>query len=305
MALVQLNGVAIPTFKDSLRETTIHTGDLIARGINGALHETRSGRKRQWSFQMTPQRATIAEQYRMWIEGFGQGWSFDYVEPFTGQSYSRAGLGNATVLAGGLVTGAGKHSNYCEVGSADEFGFFHLNKVGRPSYAPTMGWTHIFWKYMTLASGEVGADGWYHCILKGAVSHAGGAGANPANVLQYRNGVASSNMGRLITADGTSAMLRGKRALVADTSAGARYDDWLFLPWEIDASWVSSLYTFANSYPLGMSPVTKLSGDCVFDTSPIEVIGRVDNVAMINAKLPGASSVENNVRIMDVTLYEV
>lgn len=309
MPFLSLNGVTIPVFKDSFKEHPVFTGDFVARGINGSLLESRSSRKRQWTFQTTVQRATIAEQYRMWIEGLGQGFSFNSIDTTNLQAYSRAGVGCAYTVTSLANTAAAKYGADClGVASGEKFAFLQRNRVGRyANYAPTQGWTHIFWAYLTNASGETaGADGWYHHILKGSVSHDGASGANPAGVTQYQSGVTTTNKGRLITADGIKFGLWGKRATVADTSAQKDYDDWLVVPFEIDASWAPQIYSFAGSYPLGMPPCVKLWGDCIsYESSPIEVVGRVDTIDLMVAKLPGASTTENNNKILNVTLHEV
>ena len=309
MPMVKLNGITIPTFKDTVAEEIVFSGDILARAISGALIESRTSRKRQWNFITPPMRSADANRYRMWIEGVGLGWNFNSVDGTNRQAYSRSGQGCSFALVGAVSPTFIKYgANAIKVGASEAFGFLYQNRItGMPNWAPTSGWTMAFWSYRTVALDGVGVDGYYHYVLVGTVSHTASASANPASVTQYRNGVAGVyNAGRLINVTvANDVSLCGNNQTAGLAGAAKDYDDWTFLPFAIPAAWVTELYNFALVSEMGEVPVLKASGDFIPDTSPVEVIGRVRTIQNINARLGGASGVEPNVKQLSVTLFEV
>jgi hypothetical protein len=321
MAFLSLDGKSLLTFGDSLTEEPIDIGGSVTRGINGAPLVTRTRQLRRWTFRMPAMTYADSLMYTAWIEGYGLrvpvlrgGNVSEYAS--TGVADNSAGT-QTFAATGGAHSGA---SALLTIGSGSQWGFRPTNRMqSRKSHAAggyragasgitIMGWRE--WTGSGAAVNEgVGATAFRHTIASlaaGSTEFARGASADPTGLSQYVDGAvsAAANMGNIIGIQSTTSphvSLHGKRN--DSTSEAVKWSDVIVVPFAIPSTWVTELYTYAQSYEMGDLPFRWLTGDVV-GTERVCVRGSVMRSVQLNATPRGTSANNNNMRVLEVELLE-
>lgn len=299
MALIEINGVEIDSFKDTARCEIMDVGDVDDRGVTGREFDNTVGEKRRWRFDTPPMHWTEAELIRKWITGRGHSWSFD------GAKYSQTGVSNAIAGSFTQSSSSGKYGGKLNVGSASQFGVELSNKMSVPGiagWAPTNGWTLMAWSLRTIAADGTPSDDWFDYLAHGAVTVTRGVSANPAGVTQYRNGAAGSfNMGNftsMLVGTGNRAAITGHCQTALSTAGAKDYDDLVLLPFQVDPTWVADIAAFRAAQAWSPLPFVYLGGDIINNATPVQVKGRVKDIGYSMARG------ENNTSVLAVTLEE-
>lgn len=298
MANLTFNGITIPGASESLKEAPDFVGDVNDRVASAEHVENYVARKRKWTCKVIAQTAAKSVAMRRYLEGEGQSWSFD--------STMYSGKGEGPASGGGYTRSgtSGVHGGKVNVSSGDVLEFALAYALGQPGgWVPTKGWTLMVWKQLSVGDGGDGSA-YYHHIATGSVAVTRGSSANPASVTQYRNGVAGSySMGNWIdVASDGDVGIYGKSN--ANTSAAYDYDDLVFLPFVLDSSWVTGLYTYLASYAHPALKRVMLSGDQIEDAAPgVEVHIRATEIPRKRRVFSGSST--SAARELQLTITEV
>lgn len=274
MAFLVAGGLTIPCYADSWRETTEYVGNIDSMSVGGATLAIEGTRRRKWTFRTTPLAASDALFFQKWLEGRGQSWRF-------ADQFSATGIGPS--VAGTLTySAAGRVSTRVTVGSASKYGVKLLNKLWkRAGWAPTDGYSFGFWSYRTIASDGVAADGWYFFVVVGAVSFTQGT-ANPGSVTQYKNGVAGAwSLGNICQVNSSTPYVAIYGYRLGGAALDKDYSDMFAYPFQLTAAQVLAIYTEQNTgsgREVDRLPRITIHGDCVEDTTPVEVRMRVKDV---------------------------
>jgi hypothetical protein len=287
MSFLEVLGIAVPVRKNSWPGKPLFVGQDVTRALDAALCEGRRRRVREWSgVKMVFLEPETAHALRALLEGqflavsFDDGThSFDGIEPAAGGSYTQSATD-------------GKHGGRLSVSSNNHIAYALEDELGVPGgWFPVKGWTVICWKRLTTTDDGIGGAGaYYHHIATGAVAVTQGASANPADVTQYRNGVAGSySMGNWLQVLDGEVRLYGKDN--DGTNNAKDYDELLVLPFALPAAvadaWAASIYAFMDAHAVGRAPFVKIAGDCIPDASPLEVRFRVTAEHNVNVWLAG------------------
>jgi hypothetical protein len=302
MAYLTVDGVTALVFRDTPNESEIDNGDLRGRSVGGVIYSSRGSTKRIWKMRTPPMAPDEATALRKWLKGRGQRWSFDNTQ------YSSAGVCEAFASTYTNNAAGGKHGGRITVGSASDFTVDLSDKLYlTTSFNPsTHGFSWGFWRYnVTGAAEDNVATAWYHYLLVGTASYTRASASNPANLTQYRNGVAGSyNVGQFTSIDAST----GVAAIYGYCSAGAfaagarDYDDMWIVPYQVPSSWRAGLYTHQNSYAMGNWPNVRAVGDFAED-DPVDVYITINSVDQINGTLNGTRY--NNAQVIEFTMEEV
>lgn len=305
-AHLTINGLTIPTFRDTVTEEPEDVGENFDRGLIGNILRTRTGRLRKWRFTMPLKQVSEAEPYRKWLEGDGQHWPFKNDAATAANALSFLGATNSVAGTFTSSIAGGYRNSRLTVSSGSQFGVRLANRLNvqrRTGWSPTTdGWTLAVWRKFQVAEGTTAA--FHHVIMKGAVEFLRAASSgNPAGVKQYLDGVLGSYaLGRAIQVHSSTSpyvALFGK--LTDNTSADVDYSDWTFLPYEIPDAWVASLYAEALARDLANLPKVSANGTFLQD-GPVDVVCRVTTIHQAGGVVAG--SFQNNLRALDVEMFE-
>jgi hypothetical protein len=108
----------------------------------------------------------------------------------------------------------------------------------------------------------------------------------------------------MLTSASPYTAITGHRQTGASTAEAKDYDDLVVLPYQIDSSWVSSIYTEASARAWASLPFVNLGGEVINNGTPVAVLGRVEDISYLVGRLEGASGVEANNRTLQVVLEE-
>ncbi len=306
-AFLTLNGVAIPVFRDSLKEDWYDVGNGPVRGPSGVVISTRTARLRKWTFQTPPMAPAIYNFYRKWIEGFGGYWSWDTWEKISSVGFTNTAAGTWTYPSGT----AGKYGDAIEIGSASVFGAKFSYRMGVQrvgGYSPsTDGITMLFWR---------NSAGYAHWNVTGAGVYLRNAAANPSGFTQYKDGVVGSHSIGVITSihETTSPYTGLHGYLTGGAGSAMTFDEWVVLPMAIPATGLftgstgkftgtqatiaADIYTFHNSRRWSDLPKLIANGDFLAGESAVQIFGCVPRMSQMNA------NGDHNYRQMEVELWE-
>ncbi len=319
---VSVNGLALDVEYGTWKEERIHVGDFGDLALSGRPPESRAGIIRRWTCKLTPHAARAAgggalltpdpvtiSKVAQWIEGRGQCWSFDSgVHTYSAAGVTASVSGTFTPYATG-----GAHGGRLLVASGDKFGVEMRGALGvRRGWTPASGWSLLCWR--KFQSGESASAGWHNCILTGAVDFARGSASNPTGVTQYLDGVAGSySLGRCFSVSATTPFVGLHGYLTTNSAAAAEYDDFMFLPFELPASWIglpgqgpdNSITDYMDNFPLPGLPRVSLGGDCLDPLGgnlTVPVIGRA--VSSEDVQVVASTGIKVNLPILDVRFTE-
>lgn len=316
-----VNSIPFSVARDSFSEATEFVGELLQRGANSNLIESRIGsNKRRWTMRSTPLPIDVAIAWVHMLHGNGQTWTFD-VDTYSAKGVANSVAGNFTIgapLSGGV--GAGSLSVTTlglpwVVYLGDKM---HSNEAD--SWLPTKGWTACFWRQNSIIEDGTSASPFYYGI-QGATSYVQGAGANPASITQYRTGgfgytvtAGSFNVGNFsgMTASGDFSLWAKGAAAAADITK--QYDELSVYPFEFPSSVAIAWHTaLAEHVRLRGIPATAgavhVGGSALNTTNsgPVggrQAVGRVRSMKQMGAALAG-SAFSPDVYVLDVELIEV
>lgn len=295
-----VGGIPLTIAGETWKERRIHIGDIRDKSLAGRPAVSRSGTIREWTFTAPRSfAATVAERMAWvdWIEGRGQKWSFDS----TTSSYSAAGvtnsaLGSFTRNAGGARTGLGGH---IEVAAGSRFGVNMADKLGRRrGWTPASGYSMLFDREFVAGDDDVAA-GWHFVSLTGAVDFARGSADNPVGVTQYLDGAALNVKADNFASVSASSPYCGVHGYENNGAVAAviGYDELLFVPFEMSATWISSLYSqmIAQGRPLPNLPRQRIFGEWFTgdDADGVEVVGYVQSLEQRVGALRGSGWASN------------
>lgn len=322
MGFLHLDGKSIPVFGDSLTEEFNDIGDSVARGMNGAPLRTRTRQLRAWTFRTTPMTYANALKYAAWIEGYGL--RIPVLKGGEASVYSSIGVVDASGGTKTFAATGGAHSGasaLMTISSGSTWGVKLANRMGgrragidNAYKAGRDGITICGWREWTdgtsgTVNEGVGATGFKHTVAAlaaGSTEFARGSSADPTGLSQYINGATSApaNMGNILGIQTTTSpyvSLHGNRN--ESTSAAVKWSDVIIVPFEMDSTWVSEIYTYAQNYEMGDRPMLWLTGNVV-GNERISVLGRVIRSRQLNGTPVGESSNNNNMRELEVELLE-
>jgi hypothetical protein len=252
MAFLTIDGLPIPTAKDSFKETTRDIGDEPMDGALGIVMSTRVGKLRRWTFR-TPRLAPEEWlAFQTFLEGYGASWRFASGSKISDQGYTNTVVGSYTTSGVGGVFGGS-----VAVGSTSHFSAMMRYRMGRQTaagWAPANGWTLMVWRTFVAAEAYAGTR---HCLITGTADFVRGSAANPAGVKQYIDGVldAAAGLGNCLSVSATSPYVGIHGYKTTGAANAITYSDLVFLPFRLpnlstaigsqgltEAQWALALY---------------------------------------------------------------
>ena len=325
MTFIKLDGKTIPAFADSLTEELIDIGGPFERGINGAPLKTRVRQLRRWTFRTPAMTYANSQLYWKWIEGYGI--RVPVSRGGAVSEYASTGIVDNTAGTNTFALATGPHGISDEekltVGSGSTWGAQLSNRMGSRRARNQGGWsankdgaTICGWRKWTGSGAAVnegvGATAWRHTVAAftaGNTEFARGSSADPTGLAQYLDGALQSaptntKMGNIIGMQTTVSpyiSLHGKRN--DGTSEAVEWSDVIVVPFTMDSTWVSQIYSYAQTYQMGDRPFLWMTGDVV-GSERVSVLGSVLRSKQLNAVPAGASAVDNNMRELEIELLE-
>lgn len=301
MANVEICGVAVGDARDSVEEEPAFVDESTGRTVNGTHYDERTLRKRKWRFRTSFKTPAEAEALRRFAEGDGHLANFVEDDLYTSKGVAAELLSDASIT----LTG-GKHSARVSVVDGEYLGWVLANRMSQPdgnAWTATSGFTLMCWRKDP--SFEALGDGatFHHYVVTGAVHHTRGASADPAGFTQYRNGAAGSfGVGEWI------AMLAGGIVRLngwANTGDAEpiEFSDVVILPFEIPASWVPQIYSYADAYAWPTLRQIAFGGNCIEDAAPAAARVRVTRLPQRGVVFEG--TFESAARLLEFLVSEV
>lgn len=309
MPYLQIDGVNLSVFRDSLVERAQDIGGTMQRGLLGNVMRTRTRRLRQWRFDVPLKSAEEAIFLRDWLEGRGIAWR--WTTTVNGATtYSQTGIGPTLAATFTAYSTSGKRDGRINVGSGSYYAARIQHRMGVArvlGFDPAVdGFTLLC--HRNFVAGETYAAGWHNVVLTGAADFVRGASANPAGVDQYVDGALnnSANLGRCFAVSNTYPYFGLHGYKTDNTAAAIDFSDVTILPFKIPSSLrstiIPALSTWMGTYDLGPRPVLRALGDAIGESTPVYVVASVDEAEARAAVINGAWSMAQ--RRMSVTLEE-
>lgn len=325
-----LNGVGIPVTAGTRQAPRVIGGENgFLSAFSGRLLRNERGRKERWSFTSPPTVQADAQALRGLVAGLGHSWSYN-----TDLYSDGKGLG-PSLSTGCSVVATGKYGSRLRITAG--------NKLQYTISGDSSKWTLLYWKQALEVDGEVWehfivrGDGTKY--KAGATTTADTWSSYNGTTLKLQSAADFYPAWVTATSYPSGTLIRGGTALDIFSSSGgtsgagpvdfdsapnegdpvtdngitwtnvgdgwAHFDDVVFLPYLIPASWVSQLYTEANARAFTALPSLRMAGDLVTNlpNGVVTVQGELGDAAL--AQFQSGGTWQDNGEVLDFSLYEV
>jgi hypothetical protein len=253
MAFLSVNGVELDVLRDTMTEEKREVGDEVVT-FGGSVRRQRQGPRYDLKFQTPPMVQAEAFAWDCFVRGMGEKWSFD--SHLFGSKGTKPSVTTGASVETALTAKYG--AKYVTVTAGN---FLRL-----PFDYVTGDVSTMFWRY---ASGA-----WHHYIVKG----------NGYQV--WLDGVSSAVS---IASWYATDIVNYRYVEFGDNNS---FDDFVILPFQVQSSWITSLYNFHAAYAWPSTPRLYVSGDAVWEGGRRTVLGTSD-VSSVMKGVVGGSFVTN------------